>query len=468
MRLGKLLIHSGVIDTARLDTALRQQVVYGGRLGTNLIELGYATVDDIGHALARLHHVPAALERHLDRHDPAVLDLIPDELAAAHTAFPIAFSMAEGKRLVLCMRDPADSKALAAIAAAARLEVVACVAPELAVYYWLERCYRIARSRRFAHATPGQSSPIPGSMSGSHPIVDGDDSIDVEFDFDIETAERSMPEEMQLVDLDHSDVERDHSQYNVDTRGLSSILDLAISATVDPPQSATKNGTAAAPAPAPPTPATPTPTTPTPTTPAPTTPTLTAPAPPPPAPQPPAMPPAPAAPTMSSAQAIAAITEAEHREEVSDAVIAFMRGIFAGGLILLVKDDLALGYRGFGGVFDESSVESIVIPLALPSFFKTVVDSGDEFVGEPPEDSHAIQERFFKLFPLADTPAMVAVIPVLIRKRMVCMYYVHEHEGDIMSAASVAELKAVATSAAQTFVRLIRGAKRRQTTPPQR
>ena len=167
---------------------------------------------------------------------------------------------------------------------------------------------------------------------------------------------------------------------------------------------------------------------------------------------------------MSSAEAIAAITEAEHREAVSDAVIAFMRGIFAGGLILLVKEELALGYRGFGGVFDDSSVESIVIPLALPSFFKTVADSGAEFVGEPPDDSHAIQERFFKLFPLADTPAMVAVIPVLIRERMVCMYYVHEHDGHVMSAGSVAELKAVAAAAAQTFVRLIRGAKRRQAT----
>ena len=114
LRLGQVLVHSGVIDAEQLQAALRQQVVYGARLGTNLIELGYATADQIAHGLAKLHRVPAALTRHLERHDPAVLQRISPQLAAASAAFPIAYSMAGGRRLVACMRDPTDREAVAA------------------------------------------------------------------------------------------------------------------------------------------------------------------------------------------------------------------------------------------------------------------------------------------------------------------------------------------------------------------
>ena len=41
--LGELLVQAGVISNTQLEEAIQNQVIFGGRLGTNLIELGYLT-----------------------------------------------------------------------------------------------------------------------------------------------------------------------------------------------------------------------------------------------------------------------------------------------------------------------------------------------------------------------------------------------------------------------------------------
>lgn len=443
MRLGEILLHAGVIDAEQLAAAFRQQVVYGGRLGTNLIELGYADPDQIARALARQHRVPAALRRHVSRHDPAVLGLVPRELAASTMAVPIAFSMADGKRLVACMRDPGDSMSLETLAEAAGLEVVACVAAELVVAALLERCYRIPRPRRMAHAAHGATTPLPtdrGSGPIAVPSLDAaDDSIDVDFDADDVTP---MPAELQLVDLDDDNVARDMSQYStphgrvheiagslwasasameglelaaVAQAGIDQALAAAAAVTTVPPDlSGAEPSTAPAPAVA--------------SAPPPATATLT--------------------------EALAALEEARDRDAVDDAVLAFMHGAFDGGMILLARDGLALGSRGFGGLFDDVSVQSVVIPLSVPSVFARAHDQRTTFKGAAPVEGAAIHERFFRLFDLATAPPMVAVAPVCIRDRVVCLYYAHG-----ANVAHVGGLEQLASAVSRTFVRLIRAGK---------
>jgi hypothetical protein len=164
--------------------------------------------------------------------------------------------------------------------------------------------------------------------------------------------------------------------------------------------------------------------------------------------------PASSAPTATHAEALDALDRANHRDEVDDAVLAFMRGAFAGGMILLAKDGLALGSRGFGGLFDDVSIQSIVIPLSVPSMFARAHDQRATFSGVAPADGAAIHDRFFRLFDLPGPPPMVTVTPVCINDRVVCLYYAHgEHD-------LAGELEQLASAASATFVRLIRGAKR--------
>lgn len=469
MQLGKLLLHLGIATADQVEAALRQQVVYGGRLGTNLIELGYATPDQIAQALGRQHHVPAALERHLSQHDRKAITMIPREVAATHGALPLAFSMSDGKRLVVCFRDPHKTASARAIARIAQMQVVPTAISELSLYYWLELCYGIQRSRRFAHARAGRSEPLPRRPSDVHQVVTPDDD-DFSIDVDLDDEVVGMPDQLQLVQLDHSDVEKNTNIYQHDTRHHSSLLELAELARQA--EAAEEAARPAEPEPEPePEPV-----------PAPNPSRASAPAivisPPPvdpsaiaaaaaaaakaaskfvPKPEPE---PEPEPPTLDAEGALAAIAEADGRDQVLEATLAFMRLHFGAGLIAIAKESLALGSKGFGGSFDSSTVESIVVPLNLPSCFKTAHDDARPFRGVPPEDGHTVQNRFFKLFDIG-TPAEVVVMPVKVRSRVVCLLYAHAKGGGALSNESVEQLTAVADATSEAFVRLIRGAKQK-------
>ena len=54
MKLGTLLLRNAAIGLSQLEAALRNQVLYGGRLGTNLVELGFIDLELLGSYLAEL------------------------------------------------------------------------------------------------------------------------------------------------------------------------------------------------------------------------------------------------------------------------------------------------------------------------------------------------------------------------------------------------------------------------------
>jgi len=51
-RLGELLVAAGLLTVAQVEQALRAQVMWGGRLGTNIVELHYLELDPLSNALA--------------------------------------------------------------------------------------------------------------------------------------------------------------------------------------------------------------------------------------------------------------------------------------------------------------------------------------------------------------------------------------------------------------------------------
>jgi CO/xanthine dehydrogenase FAD-binding subunit len=71
-RLGELLVAAGLLAVEQVEQALRAQVLWGGRLGTNLIELGFVDVEALTGALGELYRLP------MD--DRATTTLAPDEL----------------------------------------------------------------------------------------------------------------------------------------------------------------------------------------------------------------------------------------------------------------------------------------------------------------------------------------------------------------------------------------------------
>src|SRR5213075_2205969 len=60
-RLGELLVAAGLLTVEQVERALRAQVLWGGRLGTNIVELHYLDLDPLSKVLGRQHQMPAAL-----------------------------------------------------------------------------------------------------------------------------------------------------------------------------------------------------------------------------------------------------------------------------------------------------------------------------------------------------------------------------------------------------------------------
>ena len=137
-RLGELLVAQKRVGPDQIQAALASQRVNGGRLGLNLIELGFATEDEIGALLSRQYGVPSIALSRFDI-DPHVIGLVPDDLARAHQMVPIHRS---GPVLVVAAADPSSSRALEEVARAAGATVKPVVAAEVEVLRALARYYR--------------------------------------------------------------------------------------------------------------------------------------------------------------------------------------------------------------------------------------------------------------------------------------------------------------------------------------
>jgi hypothetical protein len=149
-RLGDLLLQQGLVSTAQLDEALKYQVIFGGKLGTNLIEMGILEEDDIARALSQQYHVPTPTADEVMDVEPQVLALLPRELVEEHNVVPLKL---EGRRLTLLMPDPSNFNLIDDLAFRTGLIIKPVVAAELRIILALEKHYNIGRDRRYIHVT---------------------------------------------------------------------------------------------------------------------------------------------------------------------------------------------------------------------------------------------------------------------------------------------------------------------------
>ncbi|HEU5359999.1 MAG TPA: PilT/PilU family type 4a pilus ATPase [Candidatus Deferrimicrobiaceae bacterium] len=111
MKIGEILVSSGLVTEEQLVAALSSQAQIGGTVGENLIRLGFLSEELLLNALSEqtgLQHInlarveiPASIQR-----------LVQLETVRSRRLLPIGF---EGKRLVVGMVDPTDLTALSEV-----------------------------------------------------------------------------------------------------------------------------------------------------------------------------------------------------------------------------------------------------------------------------------------------------------------------------------------------------------------
>src|SRR4051812_48601553 len=158
MKLGTLLLRNAAIGLSQLEGALRNQVLYGGRLGTNLVELGFIDLEMLSTYLAELSGFPVATATLLDGAHPSLIDKLGADDAHRLRAVPLGY-MGEDGSVAVAFVDPTDTQAIEQVSDRLASQITPYIVPELRALYYLERHFGQPRRARFVRAArPGSEN----------------------------------------------------------------------------------------------------------------------------------------------------------------------------------------------------------------------------------------------------------------------------------------------------------------------
>ncbi len=145
-RLGELLIRKGKLTQAQLDQAVQCQILFAGKLGTVLLELGYIGEKDLAGILQERYHVEAITLEQLKEIPEEVIKSIPRDLVGKYDLIPIRKL---ARRVYLGMLNPEDKEAITEVEKTTGLKAIPCVLLEVYLRWVMERYYGIKREARF-------------------------------------------------------------------------------------------------------------------------------------------------------------------------------------------------------------------------------------------------------------------------------------------------------------------------------
>jgi type IV pilus assembly protein PilB len=188
VRIGELLLKEKRITPDQLQEALNYQKANGGKLGFNLVKLGFVKDEELTALLSKQYGVPSINLAQFEI-DPAVIKLIPAETAQKYQIIPLSRA---GATLTIAMTDPTNVFAMDDIKFMTGYNVEPVVASETAVGDAITRYYALAK--------PAASGGGTGLMSGASALdmatrtmeemsVAGADDVEVLDDIDEISAE---------------------------------------------------------------------------------------------------------------------------------------------------------------------------------------------------------------------------------------------------------------------------------------
>src|SRR4026208_2330883 len=143
VRIGELLLKEKRITPAQLQDALNYQKTSGGKLGFNLVKLGFVKDEEITALLSKQYGVPSINLAQFDI-DPSVIKLIPAETAQKYQIVPLSRS---GATLPVALTRPANVFAMDDIKFMTGYNVEPVVASETAVSDAITRYYSASATK---------------------------------------------------------------------------------------------------------------------------------------------------------------------------------------------------------------------------------------------------------------------------------------------------------------------------------
>ncbi len=137
IKLGQLLVNNNIIKEEQLEEALELQKKEGGRIGSNLIKLGFLTDETLVKFLSEQYGVPAVSLSH-EEVEASIIKLIPYDVAYKYQIFPVSRS---GATLTIAMTDPSNVFAIDDIKFMTGYEVKPVTASETAIKEAITKYY---------------------------------------------------------------------------------------------------------------------------------------------------------------------------------------------------------------------------------------------------------------------------------------------------------------------------------------
>ncbi|MDP1568867.1 MAG: type IV-A pilus assembly ATPase PilB [Vicinamibacterales bacterium] len=156
VRIGELLLKEKRITAEQLQEALTYQRTHGGKLGANLVKMGYVKDEEITALLSKQYGVPSIALAQFEI-DPAVIKLVPAETAQKYQIIPLSRA---GATLTIAMTDPTNVFAMDDVKFMTGYNVEPVVASETAVIDAIQKYYGAAAPKASAAsaAPPGESA----------------------------------------------------------------------------------------------------------------------------------------------------------------------------------------------------------------------------------------------------------------------------------------------------------------------
>ena len=137
IKLGELLVKENLITPQQLQESLQYQKQHGGKLGFNLVKLGFVKDEEITQLLSRQYGVPSINLARFEI-DPSVIKLVPAETAQKYQIIPLSRA---GANLTIAMVDPTNVFAMDDIKFMTGYNVEPVVASETAIMESIEKYY---------------------------------------------------------------------------------------------------------------------------------------------------------------------------------------------------------------------------------------------------------------------------------------------------------------------------------------
>jgi type IV pilus assembly protein PilB len=170
-KFGELLVKSGKISQAQLQEALALQKDQGGRLGSNLVKLGFMTDRQLVESLSQHFRVPSVDLQGMEV-DEAVIKIIPADIARKYTILPVNKA---GATVTVAMIDPTNVFAMDDVKFMTGYKVEPVVASENAIRMAIDRYYGSTHAIELKKVMEDLSDESSGDLE----VLDEEEDLDL-------------------------------------------------------------------------------------------------------------------------------------------------------------------------------------------------------------------------------------------------------------------------------------------------